>query len=543
MKVARHPNISPLFQVMFNLLSMYDEEISLADAIMEKEDRRGNVAQFDLSLHVYESKKTLNCVLEYNINLFKRDRIERMAEHFQELVKSLMKHPDQKIRKIPILSSQEKNRVLKEWNTTKTCFQDDKCIHQLFEEQVIKSPLSIAIQDDHHQVTYRELNEKANQLARYIHQSGAVEGSLIAICADRTTDLLVALLAVMKSGCTYIPLDPIYPKDRLALIMEDGKPVIVLTEKKLIPYLPTTDAKYIFIEETAAYANESSENPEFNVSPETIAYLIYTSGSTGKPKGVQIQQRGLVNLITSMAKKPGISSQDLMLAVTTISFDIAVLELYLPILYGAGIVIATQETSMNPELLIKKIEECHPTILQATPVTFRMLNSSEWKGLKTLKIICGGEALPKELAYDLIHKCKELWNGYGPTETSVYSTFEKVEIDEYDRTGYVNIGKPINNTFVYVLNTEFQPVPIGYPGELFIGGDGLGKGYFNLPEMTSEKFLPDPYSPIPGARMYRTGDLVLLLDNGKLEFLNRVDSQVKIRGFRIELGEIESVLT
>ena len=258
---------------------------------------------------------------------------------------------------------------------------------------------------------------------------------------------------------------------------------------------------------------------------------------------MQIQQQALVNFILSMSKQPGITSSDVMLAVTTISFDIAGLELYLPILFGARIVIATQETSINPELLIRKIEDCQPTILQATPVTFRMLNSSQWGGLKKLKILCGGEALPKELAFDLIDKCGELWNMYGPTETTVWSTVEKVAVDATDKTGYVNLGRAIDNTCIYVLNSELQPVPVGYPGELFIGGDGLAKGYFNLPEMTSEKFLPDPFSPKPGARMYRTGDLVQQTGNGKLEFLNRVDSQVKIRGFRIELGEIESALS
>jgi len=543
MKVTRHANVSPLFQVLFNLINMFDVEINLDGASMEIADRRGKIAQFDLSLNIYESKKTLNCVLEYNTNLFRRDRIERMAGHFQELVKSLIKDPDQKIRRIPILTEKEKNMILKEWNATGAEFPQNKCIHQLFEEQVVRSPLSIAIQDDHQKVSYEELNAKANQLARYLHRSGAVEGSLIGICADRSTDLLVALLAVMKAGCTYIPLDPIYPKERLALILEDGKPALLLTEKKLLENLPETEAKNIFIEEREAYANESVENTKFNVSPETVAYLIYTSGSTGKPKGVQIQHRALVNFITSMAKKPGIMPNDLVLAVTTISFDIAGLELYLPILYGAGIFIATQETSVNPELLIKKIEDCQPTILQATPVTFRMLNASGWKGLKSLRILCGGEALPKELAHDLIRKCSELWNMYGPTETTVWSTVERVALDEGDTTGYVNLGRPIDNTLIYVLNSELQPVPVGYPGELFIGGDGLAKGYFNLPEMTREKFLQDPFSTIPGAHMYRTGDLVQQTDDGKLEFLNRVDSQVKIRGFRIELGEIESALT
>ena len=542
LKVKRTPNISPLFQVMLNFLNMFGEEISLADAKMKMIDKRRHIAQFDLSLHIYETKDSLNCVLEYNTHLFKRSRIERMAGHFCELVNQLMLNPDQKIRKVPMITENEKKVILGDWNATTVEFPEDQCIFQLFEEQVVKTPDAIAIYDEKRKVTYSELNKKANKLARHLHASGAVEGSLVGVCIERGTDLLVALLAIQKAGCTYIPLDPIYPKDRLALILEDGNPVIMLTERKLLNNLPETPAKNIYIEEVAAYENESDENTNFMVTPETVAYLIYTSGSTGRPKGVQIQQRALVNFICSMAKKPGIKADDIMLAVTTISFDIAGLELYLPILYGATIAIATQETSMNPELLIQKIEATGATILQATPVTFRMLNSAEWIGAKGLKILCGGEAMPKELSYDLIRKCGELWNMYGPTETTVWSTVEKVEVDENDKTGYVNLGKPIDNTYIYVLNTEFQPVPIGYPGELFIGGDGLAKGYFNLPVMTNDKFLPDPFSGIPGSRMYRTGDLVQQTEAGKLEFLNRVDSQVKIRGFRIELGEIESAL-
>ena len=543
LRVARTANISPLFQVMFNYLEMFDEVTSLDTAKMELVDKRRHISQYDLTLHIYETNKTLNCVLEYNTNLFKRSRIESMAGHFQQILLSLMDQPDQKLKKISLVTDQEKELILGHWNNTIVDFPKEKCIYQLFEEQVLKTPDAIAISDDKKRVTYSQLNEKANKLSRYLHRLGAVEGSLVAICIERSTDLLVCLLAIQKAGCTYIPLDPIYPKDRLALILEDGNPAILLTEKKLLDNLPETDAINVFVEEEETYLNESGENPDYKVNPGMVAYLIYTSGSTGKPKGVQIQHRALVNFLASMAKKPGITSRDVLLAVTTISFDIAGLEMYLPIICGATIFVASQETSMNPELLIRIIEENKATILQATPVTFRMLNSAEWTGSKRLKILCGGEAMPKELAFDLVQKCGELWNMYGPTETTVWSTVEKVVVDEKDKTGYINLGKPIDNTFIYVLNSEFQPVPVGYPGELFIGGDGLAKGYFNLPEMTREKFLPDPFSNRPGDRMYRTGDLVQQTDEGKLEFLNRVDSQVKIRGFRIELGEIESAMT
>jgi non-ribosomal peptide synthetase component F len=249
LKVTRTPNISPLFQVMFNLLDMFDAEISLAGSTMKILDVRRDIAQFDLSLHIYETKKSLNCVLEYNTNLFKRSRMERMAGHFLELVKSLMANPVQKIRQIPMLTENEKQLILGEWNATTVDFPKEKCIHQLFEEQVLKTPETIAIWDDRKKVTYKELNKKANRLARYLHESGAVEGSLVSICMERSTDILVALLAVLKAGCTYIPLDPIYPKDRLALILEDGNPALMITEKKLLESLPQTETKNIFIED------------------------------------------------------------------------------------------------------------------------------------------------------------------------------------------------------------------------------------------------------------------------------------------------------
>jgi amino acid adenylation domain-containing protein len=543
LKLTRYANISPLFQVMFNLLNMFDQEICLGDSKMKMVDKRRHIAQFDLSMHIYESTNNMNCVLEFNTNLFKRERIERMAGHFIAFVNAILKDPGQKLRKIPMLAESEKKLILGDWNSTSAEYETEKCLHTLIEERVVQSRDSIAITDDNLQITYAELNAKANRLAHHLHDSGAIEGSLIGICLERSSNLVVALLAVLKAGCTYIPLDPIYPKNRLALILEDSNPVIMLTEKNLLESLPESNAKYIFLADEEAYRDKPVHNPVYSVSPETVAYLIYTSGSTGKPKGVQIQHRALVNFMSSMRKRPGITSKDVLLALTTISFDIAGLELYLPLLNGAEIVITKHETSVNPELLIHKIGECKPTIIQATPVTFRMLNSSGWSGLPNLKILCGGEAMPKDLANDLLRKCGELWNMYGPTETTIWSTTEKVELNESDTSGYVNLGKPIDNTLVYVLNPELQLVPVGYPGELFIGGDSLAKGYYHLPEMTKEKFLPDPFSDKVGARMYRTGDLVQQTEEGKLEFLNRVDSQVKIRGFRIELGEIESALS
>ena len=541
-KVTRHANITPLIQVAFNFLSMFDREISLQESKMEIIDKRRSIAQFDLTLHIYENKKHLNCVFEFNTNLFKKERIERMANHFFELLNYILKNPEEKINKIPILTEPEKKLMLTEWNETEVEFQNNKCIHQLFEEQVIRTPDSTALVFENEEISYLELNIRANQLANFLLKQGAAEDKIVSVFVERSIGMVVALLAISKTGATYLPLDPIYPKDRLAIILKDAKPVICISQKSLVDIMPESTGKLVLLDDFSLFQNENNSNLDIG-NPDKPVYIIYTSGSTGKPKGVPIRHNSLVNLVSSMNKSLKISADDVLFSVTTITFDIAEMDIYGPLSKGAKIVIASQNTISDMELLIEKFKQSKPTLFEATPVTYKMLVINGWQGNTNVRLVCGGEALSKELVRELLPRCKEIWNVYAPTETTVYSVVKKLSPKDAEGDGYVPLGRPIDNTLLYVLNKELVPVPIGITGELYIGGVGLSPGYLNLPEMTSSRFINNPFLNSEKSSIYKTGDLVRYLDNGDVLFLNRIDDQVKIRGFRIELGEIESALS
>lgn len=541
MKVTRSMNISPVFQVLFNYLTGFPDSFQLPGALMQQ--RRGEriSSQFDLTLTVNDVDEGLDCAFEYNTDLFREDTINRLMGHYLTLLNAVVENEERTINSIPILTPPEQKTILDDWNNTSVSFPGNKCIHDIFEEQARRTPDSIAVVFEKEQLTYAELNERANRLAHYLQKQGAKEGTFVAICLRRGLDLITGLLAISKTGATYLPLDPIYPKARLALILEDAKPLFLLTESFLKENLPET-CRLVLLDTRELYADESPENLHCGNSLNS-AYILYTSGSTGKPKGVQIRHKSVINLVASMGKLMEISEDDIILAETTISFDIAELEMYLPLFSGARLVIASEETSMNADMLKNKIDECGATIFQATPVTYKMMVLSGWKGKPDLKLICGGEALSKELARELLPRCKELWNAYGPTETTIWSVVKKVRSEDAEGEGYVAIGKPLDNTTLYVLNPERVPVPVGVAGELYIGGEGVSTGYLNLPEMNEERFVHYPLNSGEASRVYRTGDLVHYMSNGDLMFINRVDSQVKIRGFRVELGEIESAIS
>jgi amino acid adenylation domain-containing protein len=343
----------------------------------------------------------------------------------------------------------------------------------------------------------------------------------------------------MKAGGAYVPLDPTYPQDRLAFMLEDAGLALLVTQPQLVDLLPEHKARVVCIDaEQTEFVQESADNPTQSATPSNLAYVIYTSGSTGKPKGVQLPHRALVNFLESMRRRPGITDKDVLLAVTTLSFDIAGLELYLPLTAGARVEIVGRETLTNGRELANKISSSGATIMQATPATWRLLLESGWEGQKGLKILCGGEGWPPELADALLSRCGSLWNMYGPTETTIWSAVHPVS--SADRA--IPVGRPIANTHIYIVDRYGQPAPIGIAGELLIGGDGLARGYLGRPELTAEKFIPDPFSGESEARLYRTGDLARYLPDGNIELLGRIDHQVKVRGYRIELGEIETVL-
>ncbi len=386
-------------------------------------------------------------------------------------------------------------------------------------------------------LTYRELNLRANQVAHSLISMGAGSGSVVGICVDRSVDMLAGLLGIMKSGAAYVPLDPIYPRKRIASILEDAQPAALVTTTALQDLLTESNAPMILMDALPVPQAEEFGNPVVAINAQSLCYVIFTSGSTGRPKGVQISHGSLINFLESMRREPGLTSDDVLLAVTTISFDIAALELYLPLYVGATLHIATRTS--DPSALLEDLLTVKPSVMQGTPATWQLLLSAGWNGDEGLKILCGGEALTGDLAQMLLTKCASLWNMYGPTETTIWSAVSRVT-NTADST--IPIGLPIANTSFYILDQGRNVVPIGAAGELYIGGQGVALGYLNRPDLTEERFVPNHFDLSGGDRLYRTGDLVRYRRDGQIEFLGRIDHQIKLRGFRIELGEIESCL-
>jgi len=479
----------------------------------------------------------------FDTNRFQLDQVEPLLGHLTTLLEEMSAaSDDQMLSQFSLLGSEERDKLLHRWNETGCDYEQGVCLPQLFERQAATTPDAVAVIFDDSSITYRELNARANRLANHLRTLGVGPEVLVGICLERSIEMVVGLLGILKAGAAYVPLDPAFPTERLAFMLQDSRAALLLTEEALLKELPEVDAEIVCIDaHSKAISAHSGDNLEPAVTSSSLAYVIYTSGSTGKPKGVQIEHRALVNFLTSMAREPGIVDRDVLLAVTTLSFDIAGLELYLPLIRGARLVIASRETASDALLLKAGIDACGATIMQATPSTWRMLIDAGWNGDQRLKVLCGGEALSRELANELLPRCSELWNMYGPTETTIWSTLDRIVA--VSSTSPISIGRPVANTQIYLLDQNSQPVPIGVAGELCIGGDGLARGYLHQPELTAQKFTANPFVKVAGGqRLYRTGDLARYLPDGRIECLGRVDNQVKIRGHRIEIAEIESIL-
>jgi amino acid adenylation domain-containing protein len=415
----------------------------------------------------------------------------------------------------------------------------DPLVHRAFEAQAERTPEAIALAFEDRQLTYRELNARANRLAHRLRALGVGPDVLVGLCVERSVEMVVGLLGILKAGGAYVPLDPAYPDNRLAFMLDDARVGLLLTQQSLREDFPADGPRVLCLDsEWEGLAEESEANPAGGAAGANLAYVIYTSGSTGKPKGVQVPHAALANFLQSMRQSLAVAEHDVLLAVTTLSFDIAGLELFLPMTVGARLLLVGREVAADGPRLIDRLNNAGITFLQATPATWRLLLEAGWAGSPSLTMLCGGEALPRELADRLRGMGARLWNMYGPTETTIWSSMAAVEVEE----GPVSIGRPIANTQMYVLDAHLRPVPVGVTGELYIGGLGLARGYLGRPGLTAERFLPDPLGPEPGRRLYRTGDLARWRADGSLECLGRVDHQVKIRGFRIELGEVESAL-
>ncbi len=468
-----------------------------------------------------------------------QDPIERMLGHLQTMLLAIAKNPQQKVGEIPLLSAAERHQLLVEWNDTATEYPSDKCIHQLFEEQVAKTPLAVAVVFENQQLTYQELNQKANQLAHHLQSLGVGPEVLVGICVERSIEMVIGLLGILKAGGAYVPIDPSYPQERVNFMLSDTQVSVLLTQQQFLSDLLSQNATVLYLDKNwHEIAQHSKQNPITEVNSSNLAYTIFTSGSTGKPKAVQILHSAVVNLLCTMCQHIGMTADDVLLGVTTFTFDIAGLEIFLPMIVGAYVVIANREVTVDGKRLLDLIVNSGITVMQATPATWQLLLETGWQNSAQLKILCGGEALPRKLANQLQTRSSCLWNVYGPTETTIWSLIDQVDA----QVGLISIGKPIANTKVYILNCHLQPVPIGVSGELYIGGAGLARGYLNRPELTAEKFIQNPFCDHKSERLYQTGDLARYLSDGKIEYLGRIDHQVKIRGFRIELGEIEAVL-
>ncbi|NJL38964.1 MAG: amino acid adenylation domain-containing protein [Leptolyngbyaceae cyanobacterium SM1_4_3] len=481
------------------------------------------------------AKMTLE--LGYSSDRFTPSTIQQILQHLQTLLEQIAANPDQRLRHLSLLTDAGRHDLLFARNQTHREYPNHSCIHHLFEAQVQRSADAVAVTFNNQQLTYQQLNQQANQLAHHLQQLGVRPDTRVGICLERSLDLPIALLGVLKAGGAYVPLDPTYPPQRLTFIAEDAQISVLLTQTSLLPLLSLPELTVCLDRDPEVIATHSTANPNCLVQPEHLAYVIYTSGSTGQPKGVQIPHRAVVNFLCSMQQQPGVTQHDTLLAVTSLSFDIAVLELLLPLTVGAQVILVSHSVSADGVQLATLLNSSQATIMQATPATWRLLLAVKWQGKPNLTVLCGGEALSPDLAQELRSRSAALWNLYGPTETTIWSTCQKIVGG--DR---ISMGQPIANTQIYLLDTNQQPVPVGVPGELYIAGEGIARGYLHQPRLTAEKFVPDPFSQIPGSRFYRTGDLACYQPDGTLEFWGRIDHQVKIRGFRVELSEIEAKL-
>ena len=528
---------TPLVQVLFNFANTPFGRVDFKHLSWSPFEIDRGAAQLDLSLSI-DPALSRRVYLEFDTDLFDPSTMERWLTHYRTLLETVVEQPGTPVSRLRLLSESERRKILVEWNDTRADKLTDRCVPQLFEEQVATTPDAIAAESQGSGLTYAELNRRANQIAHRLRGLGVGPDVVVAVLMERSLDLLTCLLGIMKAGGAYLPLDTALPTRRLFFMLENSGAALLLTKRAFAKTMSDRDVRVMDLDsERRSIARQREDNPSPSAGSRNLAYVIYTSGSTGQPKGVEVEHGALGNLLQSMRRTPGLTEQDVLLSVTSLSFDIAGLEFFLPLLVGATTIISTRDQAADGAWLKEQLETSRVTVMQATPATWRMVVEAGWAGNPRLKILCGGEALPRDLAEELHARAGSVWNMYGPTETTIWSTVHKVESGESS----VSIGRPIDNTVVYILDSKLEPVPIGTPGELYIGGLGLARGYRNAPDVTAARFIASPFLRDDG-RLYRTGDLARWLPDGRIDWLGRIDHQVKVRGFRIELGEIESVL-
>jgi amino acid adenylation domain-containing protein len=548
---------SPIFQVLLGFENAPSKAPTLGGASLHVLPVPGwEWSRFDLSIVLGEEHDgSLRVDVEYATDLFDAATIARLVEHLRTLLQGAADNAGCRLSELPILREAERRKLLSEWNQTSRPY-DRRCLHELFCAQASRTPDNVAVADARERITYGELERRSNQLSRELQRLGAGPGTLVGICLERSVDLVVALLGALKSGAAYVPIEPTYPPQRQEFMLADAQAPVLITQERFLGTIDPRGAHVVCIDrDRELIATQSAQALDVAGDPEHPAYVIYTSGSTGQPKGVEITHRSVANLIAYMRERPGIGPHDVLANLTTPAFDLSVPDWYLPLTSGARLVLVPREATLDGVDLADWLARTGATFVQATPTTWQLLVDAGWKGSPDLKIVCGGEALPRALAEDLLTRGAALWHMYGPTETTVWSSVLELRPGE----GPLPLGGPIANTSFYVLDANRQPVPIGVPGELYIGGEGVAVGYHERPELTAEKFIDNPFEQddsgaaqsgragsragaSPAGRLYRTGDLLRWRENRTLEFHGRIDQQVKLRGFRIELGEIEAVL-
>ncbi len=549
----RDPSRTPVFQLMFvyqkayllhesgmSGLAVAEEggQMKLGGVTLESMSIENRVLPFDITMLMAELDEGLGASLQYNTALFKRETVLRMLDHFHRLLEGIAEDPSRSISSYNLLADQEIKQVIYDWNQTQAAYEDSLCVHQLFEAQVEKTPQAKAVVYKDASLTYDELNKKANQLARHLRKMDVGADVIVAIAAERSLEMFIGVMAVLKAGAAYLPLDPSYPKERLAYMLEDSKAPVIITQKKLEAQLPQNNWRRIYLEDILPQvANESADNIQTETIKDNLAYVIYTSGSTGKPKGVMLTHSGLRNLVQAQIKEFGINRDTRLLQFASFSFDAAASEIFTTLLSGATLYEVDKETLVSGPDLIQFIEDNGITTSTLPPSVLRVLPADNLSSLKT--IISAGESCSIDIA-ERWSKNRNLINAYGPTEGTICASCYHVK--ETPEGSSVPIGVPIDNVQIYILDEYLNPVPVGIPGEFHIGGMGVARGYFNRPGLTAEKFIPDAFSKTEGMRLYKTGDLARFLPDGNIEFLDRIDQQVKIRGFRIELGEIEHTI-
>ncbi|MGF2038866.1 MAG: non-ribosomal peptide synthetase [Nostoc sp. CmiVER01] len=547
----RDLSYTPLFQVMFALQNAPMSQVELTGLSVTPLIAESATAKFDLSLLMQNTPTGMVGVWEYSTDLFDERTIERMSGHFRTLLESIVSNPEKRISQLSLLTQPEQQQLLVEWNDTQADYSQDKCIYELFEEQVGRTPNAVAVVFENQQLTYHQLNCRANQLAHYLRSLGVEADTLVGLCVERSLEMLVGLLGILKAGGAYVPLDPDYPTDRLAYMLNDSQVQILLTQEKLLTSLPEHTARVFCLDrDWEDISTESEDNPVSGSTTDNLAYVIYTSGSTGQPKGTLVNHSNVVRLFAATDSWYHFSQDNVWTMFHSYAFDFSVWEIWGALLYGGRLVVVPYLVTRSPESFYQLLCQEQVTILNQTPSAFRQLIQAEQSGLTTSNlnlrlVIFGGEALEIKSLQPWFERhgdtSPQLVNMYGITETTVHVTYRPLSKEDLNHTASI-IGRPIPDLKVYVLDEYKQPVPIGVPGEMYVGGAGVARGYLNRPELTAERFISHPFSNYDKARLYKTGDLARYLPNGDLEYLGRIDNQVKIRGFRIELGEVEALL-